>query len=261
MSLSPSLRYYARQVRRRVREARLPKNSGYCVICEKSSVFVEHGEYLRNHYRCRYCDTIPRSRALVNALNTFAPDWKSRVLHESSPGGAMSDYLKEHCAEYSSSHFFADVPRGEYAHGHRSENLEALTFADASFDVFVTSDVFEHVARPANAFREIARVLKPGGLHIFTTPWYPAQEQTVQRARIRPDGTFEHLLEPVYHGNPLSSNGSLVTFDWGRDFPQFVWRESGLFTTIYLERDRAKGLDADFLEVFVSSRLDDGPNR
>jgi hypothetical protein len=36
-----------------------------------------------------------------------------------------------------------------------SEDLEALTFPDESFDLVITQDVFEHVLRPAKAFAEI----------------------------------------------------------------------------------------------------------
>jgi 2-polyprenyl-3-methyl-5-hydroxy-6-metoxy-1,4-benzoquinol methylase len=62
--------------------------------------------------------------------------------------------------------------------------MSALTFADGTFDLIITQDVFEHVMQPAETFREIARVLKPGGAHIFTMPWYPNLQQTLQRARM-----------------------------------------------------------------------------
>ena len=65
--------------------------------------------------------------------------------------------------------------------GQRSENLEALTFPDESFDLIIPQDVFEHVLRPAKAFAEIARTLKPGGVHVYTVPYYRG-EKTVVRA-------------------------------------------------------------------------------
>ncbi len=43
--------------------------------------------------------------------------------------------------------------------------------ADASFDVIVFCEVLEHMTNdPMHALREIARVLKPGGLLVLTTP-------------------------------------------------------------------------------------------
>ena len=44
-----------------------------------------------------------------------------------------------------------------------NQNLEKLTYEDESFDVVITQDVFEHINEPFQAFKEIARVLKPGG--------------------------------------------------------------------------------------------------
>ena len=42
--------------------------------------------------------------------------------------------------------------------------------------------------------------------------------------------------------------------DWGNDLPDFIYRHSGLVTTIYLPRDRHLGLDGEFLEVCVSRK-------
>lgn len=41
---------------------------------------------------------------------------------------------------------------------------------DASIDVAYSRAVMEHLERPEDAYSEIARVLKPGGVYIFTTP-------------------------------------------------------------------------------------------
>jgi SAM-dependent methyltransferase len=185
-------------------------------------------------------------------LERFLPGWRELSLHESSPDGQLSAFLKKNCPRYSSSHHFANVPRGEYKGEHRSEDLSQMTFPDGSFDMFITSDVFEHVMDPAAAFEEIARVLKPGGAHVFTMPWYPQLAQTRQRARIAPGGNIEHLTEPDYHGNPIDASGSLVTFDWGLDFPTFIRKHGGHDTTVYVERNRSKGIDGEFLEVFIT---------
>lgn len=42
--------------------------------------------------------------------------------------------------------------------------------ADSSIDVAYSRSVMEHVDEPAKAFREIHRVLRPGGVYIFLTP-------------------------------------------------------------------------------------------
>jgi hypothetical protein len=242
-----------RTVRRRRRTKEYPSNTGYCVICESDTVFTETGSFLRDHYRCDRCDSIPRNRALVNALNVFRPGWKTLAMHESSPTGPLSTYLKANTAQYTASQYYSDVPRGHFKGDMRSEDLSQLTFESNSFDLFITSDVFEHVIEPAPAFKEIARVLRPGGMHVFTMPFYPWREKSLQRAELV--GNDIVLLEdPVYHGNPVSEEGSLVTYDWGRDFPFLVYEFSSLVTTIFRVKDRNLGLDGELLDVFISRK-------
>ncbi|MGC9397060.1 MAG: class I SAM-dependent methyltransferase [Anaerolineae bacterium] len=47
---------------------------------------------------------------------------------------------------------------------------ERLPFAGATFDVVIASWVLEHLPQPATTWREIARVLRPGGRFFFLTP-------------------------------------------------------------------------------------------
>jgi SAM-dependent methyltransferase len=49
-----------------------------------------------------------------------------------------------------------------------------LPFADASFDIVITSEVLEHVGDDVTAIGEMVRVLKPGGRFAATVPaWFP----------------------------------------------------------------------------------------
>ncbi len=45
-----------------------------------------------------------------------------------------------------------------------------LCFPDDTFDCVVSSEMLEHTPSPETAFRELARVLKPGGILVITTP-------------------------------------------------------------------------------------------
>jgi SAM-dependent methyltransferase len=48
----------------------------------------------------------------------------------------------------------------------------SLPFADRSFDTVVLSDVLEHVPDPAMLWREMARILEPGGKLLMNVPFF-----------------------------------------------------------------------------------------
>jgi SAM-dependent methyltransferase len=47
---------------------------------------------------------------------------------------------------------------------------EAIPYPDATFDLVLADNVLEHLERPELVFREVARVLKPGGRFLAKTP-------------------------------------------------------------------------------------------
>ncbi|MBI5006879.1 MAG: methyltransferase domain-containing protein [Nitrosomonadales bacterium] len=100
--------------------------------------------------------------------------------------------------------------------GVRHEDVTALSFADASIDLIVSNDVFEHIPTPTLAYRECARVLRAGGVMIATIPFHSDQDASVVRAELNKDGIV-HRLPASYHGNPVSADGSLVFTDFGWD--------------------------------------------
>lgn len=51
---------------------------------------------------------------------------------------------------------------GQIVEGVRHEDIHRLSFADASIDLIVSTDVMEHVPVPSQGFAEVARVLRPG---------------------------------------------------------------------------------------------------
>ncbi len=70
---------------------------------------------------------------------------------------------------------------------------EALPFADATFDLVVSQWAVEHFRDPAPVFRELARVLRPGGEAVlFTTN---AHNYVPALSRLVPEGLQETLLE------------------------------------------------------------------
>lgn len=225
---------------------------GYCPICAKSTVFLIKGPWLRDNYRCIRCNSIPRFRHIVDVIEKEFPNFRDLTIHESSPHGPVFEMFKREVPRYQPTHYWPDIPHGEIRNGFRCENLEALTFEDASFDLVITQDVLEHVLSPGLAFKEIARSLKPGGAHIFTVPWYAPKPTFVRAAQSR-DG-IQYFAEMDYHGNPIDDDGALVVTEWGADLAEFIFNHGGLYTTAYMTRDKHRGLAGEFLEVFVSRK-------
>lgn len=238
---------------RKRRPAPVLRNAGHCPTCAQDVVFVARDPWLRDHYLCSRCGSIPRERALMSTLEAYFPGWRDLVVHESSPcqRGASSRLARE-CPRYLPSQFFPGHAPGSMVGDFRCENLEALTFADTSIDLHVTQDVLEHVFHPARVFREIARTLKPGGAHVFTVPMVNKHEPSEIRAQVADDGRILHRKPPSYHGNPISAEGSLVTMDWGFDICRHIFEACGLFTHLVRIDDLGKGIRAEHIEVLVT---------
>lgn len=49
----------------------------------------------------------------------------------------------------------------------------SLPLAGESFDLVVASDVLEHIADDRSAVAEVVRVLRPGGIFVFSVPAHP----------------------------------------------------------------------------------------
>jgi hypothetical protein len=231
------------------------KNRGYCPICDRNATFIARDPWFRDHYKCTRCGSIPRERALMEVLEQRFPSWRTMTIHESSPGnrGASKRFAKE-CPQYIPSHFFNKQPLGTMVGAYRCENLEQLTFADESIDLHVTQDVFEHILRPARGFAEIARTLKPGGAHVFTVPLVNKDRPSKMRIDVDATGAVSYLEPPVYHGNPIDAQGSLVTIDWGFDIREHIAAACGLDTEIIHIDDLSKGIRAEYIEVLVTTK-------
>ena len=190
-------------------------------------------------------------------LETFFPKWRGFTIHESSPvtGRGPNRRLVAEAPGYLPTQYCPDVPSGHSVAGVRCENMEKLSFENESVDLHITQDVFEHLFDPVAAFREIARTLRPGGAHIFTTPLENKEAPTQSCARREADGTLVQLIEPArYHANPVSSKGSLVTMLWGYDITGYVFDATGLFTEIIFLDNLALGIRAEFIEVLITRK-------
>jgi SAM-dependent methyltransferase len=231
---------------------------GRCPICLRDTRFTARESWFRDHLICETCEggSVPRERALMLVIRQLVSDWESCAIHESSPGGrGVSTLMFRKARNYLPTNFYLDIPLGTVApSGIRCENLERQTFPDESFDLVITQDVMEHVFDPASAHREIYRTLRPGGRHIHTTPIYKEIVESVCRASIGPDGKITYLMEPEYHGNPISPDGSLVTFSYGYDIAELIAGWTQFDVEIRRFRDRTRGIVAEFTEVIVCTK-------
>ena len=232
------------------------RHAGWCPICEASTTFSATEAWLRDHYLCERCHSLPRERALMVALQTRFPDGRRLRIHESSPEmRGLSAKLARECPGYVASQYdpatpFGTVePRGRW----RSEDLERQTFESGSFDVVITQDVFEHIFDTDAAFREVQRTLRAGGAHLLTTPLVRAEAASRRRADRGPDGV-RHLEPPEFHGNPMSADGSLVTWDWGYDIVDQIRACTGDEARRIMVEIPALGMVAEYLDVIVVER-------
>jgi len=229
-----------------------PKNFGSCPVCSSMTIFVEFDDWLRDHYLCIRCRSIPRNRALIQVLTRHFPEYRSYSIHESSPSGPASEKIARDCSGYVPTQFFADTPYGAFKDGVRCENLECMTFPDNTFDLVITQDVLEHVMHPDKAFADISRTLKPGGAHLFTVPLYPRKESLIRA--VETGGVIQYLETPEYHGNPVDEKGALVFREWGEDIVDFIRFSSGMTSSVCKMKDRKFGIDGEFMEVLISTK-------
>jgi hypothetical protein len=149
---------------------------------------------------------------LVDYFEAKNPDWIA--LETASVGGIFSEYTK--LKNIIKSEYYDDIERGKYKNGVRSEDLQNLTFDDNTFDAIISLDVFEHIADPWEAFSEVHRVIKPGGVGIITVP-IDIRIKTTKTLAKAENGEIKYFRKPAYHGDPIREEGALVFTEFGTD--------------------------------------------
>lgn len=241
--------------------------TGRCLVCGKSSRFFYQDKALwRESLSCEHCRTTSRyrsiARGILQAITALTGIEASSLseLPSSCKGVTLQIYdtqppfYYEPCAyplpdilkarswiQVMLSQYKPNKPMGAtLARGISNQNLECLTFADASLDIIITSDVMEHVRLDNLAHQEIYRVLKPGGIYIFTVPHCRDWDETLIRVQVTDPADpsqDRYILEPEYHGDTNSDSGTGVLSyrAYGRDLDDYLtnlgftveyWREN-----------------------------------
>jgi hypothetical protein len=186
---------------------------GFCTVCGHASIFLlsDAPELIRNHAICVRCGSVSRHRHVAKCiLDYFSPleitrlrDFGARPqlrVFDSISFGPIVKRLGRHdnivCSE-----FFDGVKPGEYKGAILCEDFENLSFADESFDLVISEDVFEHLKDYPKGFREVYRVLRKGGAHIFCVPLYMGKK--TQSLFTRKNGELVPVGEIEYHGDSV----------------------------------------------------------
>jgi len=198
---------------------------GTCTICGWEGEFLQP-QLEREGTLCGNCSASSRHRAVMHLFAlvlgnagtpVFAwPANRSLAILESSARGSYPLMLADKYDYYQTEYDPERIARGDEPR--KYADFQKLHYADGTFDAVIASDVFEHVRKDEEGYREIHRVLKPGGSFVLTVPYEHGRAATVHRVDTR--GRNDVLLmEPEYHGG----GGHTLTYrNYGRDLPELL---------------------------------------
>ena len=205
-----------------------------CTVCGHAGYLRREEQSIRETYRCGGCGASLRYREQARLiLNHFSREGSERLadlaaesefqnlkIYEPGLIGPFRKFFQK-LPHYHTSYFWDDVVPGESREGVQCQDLMHLTYEDDSFDLVLSSDIFEHVRKPFAGFQEVNRVLKPGGFHIFSIPpMHPMRPKTVFRVDTSgPEDVF--VLPKHYHSAPKGGK-SLVYTDFGEDMTRIM---------------------------------------
>ena len=95
---------------------------------------------------------------------------QTHVLDIGAGEGALSERLKKAGASVTACDYAPEQFKAQGIECRKCDKSGTLPFPDGQFDLAVAVEVLEHIDGHAGFFHEVARILKPGGLFLFTTP-------------------------------------------------------------------------------------------
>ena len=237
--------------------------TGRCPLCGHATVFVcLDVATARNNMVCVRCHSSSRQRHIAQVLlrhfGAASSSLRSLVqgrglrVYSTDSDDAMARLLRD-CPTFCCSEYEPDVPLGQALGPHATcQDVQRLTYPDACFDVVVSSDVFEHVRQYKKGFAEVHRVLRPGGLHVFTVPFY-FDRSTVVRIDTQGSDDVTLLSPPEYHTDRLGR--PVLTYrSFGVDLCDEL-RRMGFSVAIDFSRLADQRLGLFDSQVFVTQRL------
>ena len=215
---------------------------GFCLVCGTSTTFYGRDPALyREELFCGSCGATSRYRSIAHGLLRAIDDLmdvqsdslaalpqmfkgpRFRIYDPQRPFffDACAYTLPERLSRCRWIDVSLSVYRPEKPWGIKLEtrttnqNLESLTFPDATFDILITSDVMEYIRLDDDAHREIRRVLKPGGIYIFTVPHLRDRRENLSRVAVidpADPSQDQYLADKEYRGEVNASDGRVLRY-------------------------------------------------
>ena len=208
---------------------------GVCDFCGKEVPFhldTVYGSLKAPNFRermiCPLCEQNSRTRKMLSKVKQLRDGGKRRIYMMEALTDAFR-MVQSFCPEVTGSEYISpELESGARQDGILHEDAQNLSFPDASFDLIVSCDVFEHVDDARRCFREAARVLAPGGVLYLTVPFFTDRDRSVRRAGFE-NGELKHYLPPAHP----DTEGALVFWDYGWDL--LDWMKEAGFSDAYLQ--------------------------
>lgn len=219
-----------------------------CPICGRMGFIRVAHENLRETGVCAWCGSTNRHRQIayvicgsltetrgmrISSLRDLSTLQEFSVYNTEARGPlheALSHLKNYRCSEY----LGTDYASGQMVNGVIHQDLTRLSFEDESIDLVISTDVFEHLPHPYKAHREVYRVLKKSGRHIFTVPFHQTEYFDEDRVLVGEDGRHTLVKDPLYHDDPVRpGEGSLVYTIFSLEMLTKL-RTIGFVTNLYL---------------------------
>lgn len=149
--------------------------------------------------RCLRCGASAVTQSLVDVLEQLDIALARISVYELSAQGPLVEYLRRHSGQLTLSEYFPDLNPGEWRGDAQCQDVQSLSHQDGQFDLCTSTEVFEHVERDDAGFREMHRILRPGGWCVFTVP-LDTHSATVERTALE-NGVRRNVLPPEYHAD------------------------------------------------------------
>lgn len=160
---------------------------------------------------CGNCGMSKRVRMLLWSIRRRCPPGPELQILHLNQTNALAPALQNLGSVTETVHR-SDRPPGSQVDGRINQDMSRLTFEDNRFDLAVHSETLEHLLEFDRALDEVRRVLKPGGIQVYTIPLLFSRV-TRQRMTRDASGRLVSRLPPSFHG-------------YDREFP-VIWEFGG----------------------------------